>query len=256
VSDLAEAALRYAARGWPVFPCTPRAKMPCTPNGLKDATTSASQVAQWWAQQPEANVAIRTGQVSGLVVLDVDGDAGTEALRELERRHEPLPRTASVVTPRGGQHVYFAHPGSEIRNSAGTLGVGLDVRGDGGYVLAPPSVGSSGRRYEPDERSPLAPLPGWLLDRIRSANGPGKPTPASEWVALVRDGIADGQRNAQLTRLAGHLLRRYVDVDLTAELVALVNAHRCKPPLAAIELDRIIDSIAGRELRRRQGSGR
>lgn len=260
MSELAllDAALRYAAHGWPVFPCRPKAKMPITARGLNDATTEPAAIERWWRRWPDANVAVRTGAISRLVVLDIDGEEGAESLRALERDHGSLPRTASVVTPGGGQHFYFAHPGrGEIRNSARSVGPGLDIRADGGYVVAPPSVGSTARRYEPDERCALAALPQWLQERIAhdGEEGQRKPVAPSEWLAIVR-GVDDGTRNVQLTRLVGHLLRHYVDVDLVAGIAQLVNAHRCKPPLPAGEVDRIVDSIATRELRRRQGYSR
>lgn len=204
---------------------------------------------------PDANVAGRTGRASGLVILDVDGDEGIASLRDLERQHGPLPTTASVVTPRGGSHFFFAHPGGHVANSASTLGVGLDVRADGGYVLLPPSVGANGRRYEPDERCAAVPLPGWLGERLAvRENGAQPRTPTSVWVGIARDGLPEGQRNDGLARLAGLLLRR-LDVDLAAELVHLVNG-RCRPPLPPGDVDRIIDSIARRELQRRQGTRR
>lgn len=250
----AAAALRYARHGWPVFPCRPRGKTPCTAHGLKDATTDLGMVEGWWMTWPDANVAIRTGRSSGLLVLDVDGDDGAESLRTLEREHGELPATATVATPRGGQHYYFAHPGGEIRNSASALGARLDVRGDGGYVLAPPSVGANGHSYQPDQRAPIADAPGWLRDRLtppKSGCGTAAAAPVSEWLAIVRDGLVEGERNQGLTRLVGHLLRRYVDVDLAAELVHLVN-RRCRPPLDAAEVDRIVESVCGCELRPRR----
>ena len=136
-------------------------------------------------------------------------------------------------------------------NSAGLLGVGVDVRGEGGYVHAPPSVGANGRAYEPDERAPLADPPGWLLQRICEPQIGAQRTPASEWVGIVRDGLNSGERNFGLTRLTGHLLARDVDARLVSELVHLVNA-RCRPPLPAREVDRLVASICGRELRRRR----
>ncbi len=258
MSDLLEAALRYASQARPVFPCEPRGKQPLVGHGLLDATTALGVIERWWARWPDANVAIRTGGVSRLVVLDVDGQEGLESLRVLERHRGELPRTASVVTPRGGQHFYFVHPGtSEIPCSAGKLGVGLDVRADGGYVVAPPSVGSTTRRYEPDETSALAPLPPWLHERIAHEAGDRKPAaPAIEWLAIARDGVDEGARDVQLARLVGHLLRRYVDVDLVAEVAHLVNEHRFRPPLDRCEVDKVVDSIASREARRRRGGPR
>jgi len=250
-----DAALRYARRDHAVFPCEPFGKRPLTPHGLLDASSDPTVVKRWWQTWPDANIALPTGRESCLVVLDVDGDEGSESLRVLERTHEPLPQTASVVTPRAGQHFYFRHRGIEIRNSAGLLGRGLDVRADGGYVIAPPSIGRNGRRYEPDERAPLAQLPAWLLTQLSVTREASPRTPASEWVAIARHGLHQGERNQGLTRLTGHLLARDVDAHLVRELVLLVN-HRCKPPLTEDEVNRIVESIAGRELRKRNGTRR
>ena len=116
---------------------------------FKDAVTSDSGLIEgWWRSHRDANVGVATGRGSGLLVLDVDGDAGADALHALEREHGELPRTASVKTPGGGSHYYFRHPAEPIRGSAGKLGPGLDIRADDGYVIAPPSRGQNGRRYE------------------------------------------------------------------------------------------------------------
>jgi hypothetical protein len=142
---LLEAALAYAARGWLVFPCVPGTKRPATVRGFLEATTDAERIRQWWAKDPTANVAIRTGRESGIVVLDVDPQSGGfESLRALERAHERLPDTRSANTPRGGLHFYFLHPGVEVPSSVGKLAPGLDIKGDGGYVLAPPSRTADG----------------------------------------------------------------------------------------------------------------
>jgi putative DNA primase/helicase len=158
------AALGYAARGWRVFPChwpvedgcscTDPAcrqvgKHPLTTNGLKDATTDTALIQRWWSVNPNANVAIRTGAASGLWVLDADGAAGVEALARLQERTGQLPPTLVVETGGGGLHRYFAWPadGTPVRNATRVGGLPIDVRGEGGYVLAPPSRHASGRRY-------------------------------------------------------------------------------------------------------------
>lgn len=254
MNALKDAALRYAAVGWPVFPCESRGKRPRTQHGLLDASTDARTIEDWWRADGNANIGVVTGPRSGLLVLDVDAggdnDDGRETLRDLEQTHGDLPRTASVETPSGGQHYFFRYPTAiEVRNSAGLLGVGLDIRGEGGYVLAPPSQGRNGSRYEPDERAPLADPPAWLLKLLTRPENSVQAAPASEWLAIA-NGVAEGQRNTSLTRLVGHLLRRYVDVDLAAVIAHMVN-ERFRPPLPMSEVDRIVDSVAGLEARRR-----
>jgi hypothetical protein len=243
--------VRYAERGYPVFPTAP-SKRPLVAHGHYDATLDRAQIGAWWDRWSDAGVAIRTGAASGLLVLDVDGDAGHDALYHLERKHGALPRTASVRTPRGGAHLYFKHPGGTVGCSASRLGPGLDVRGDGGYVIAPPSSGANGRRYEPDEQAPTAPIPTWLEALLRRA-APDirrRREPVDTWLRIVR-GVAEGERNAALTRLVGHLLAHDVDIRLVAELALLVD-QRNDPPIGTCEVDRIVESIAGRELRRRR----
>lgn len=126
-------ALAYARQGLPVFPLLPNGKTPLTRHGFHDATTDESQIEQWWSQWPGANVGIATGNVSGLLVVDVDrhGEDGTAALRELN-----LPPTRTVKTPRDGYHLYFNYPeGVEVGRLIGVL-PGIDLLGDNGYVVA------------------------------------------------------------------------------------------------------------------------
>jgi Bifunctional DNA primase/polymerase, N-terminal/Primase C terminal 1 (PriCT-1) len=251
MTELLEAALRYAQRGWPVFPC--KDKRPLLTHGLLDATTDRATVERWWTRVwPAGQIAVRTGRESGLFVLDADPrHGGDDSLHELEREHGALPATATVKTPGGGPHYYFRHPGCEVRNSESKVAPGIDIRCDGGYVLAPPSMGQDDRRYEPDERAPLAAVPQWLLALIAESTSNREPAPASDWITIVRDGVGEGQRNAQLARVAGHLLARDVDARLVREITLLVARHRCRPPLEDSEADRIVESIAQRELAKR-----
>jgi hypothetical protein len=169
-------ALRYANHGWAVFPCheptltgcscrradcSSPAKHPRTARGLHDATTDPEAIARWWRHWPSANIAVRTGADSGLVVIDVDPEhGGLAAIADLQRRHGDLPLTPTVLTGSGGRHYWFAYPGLAIPNSAGRLGPGVDVRGDGGYVITPPSLHPSGS-YRWEATPSLAELPGW-----------------------------------------------------------------------------------------------
>src|SRR5215210_655013 len=163
---LLNAALAYASRGVPVFPCEPGGKRPLTYNGFWDASADPRRVEVWWRRWPGANIGVPTGGRSGLLVLDVDpGSGGPESLAALERAHGPLPKTARTRTGGGGMHVFFGYPaGEEVRNSAGRLGPGLDVGGEGGYVVVPPS--RTRGAYEWLDRAPLAD-PVWLLGCLR-----------------------------------------------------------------------------------------
>lgn len=179
-----DAALSYAANGWPVFPChgmhdggctchavgcSSPGKHPRIAGGLHSASTDPGQITRWWERAPASNIGLRTGIESGLVVLDIDpAHGGSRSIKALIDRHGDLSDMPRVRTGSGGWHLFFAHPGEPVRNSAGRLGPGLDVRGDGGYVIAPPSVHASGAHYRWEiEAGALPPMPDWLLELIK-----------------------------------------------------------------------------------------
>lgn len=223
--------------------------------GLKDATRRPEVIIRWWRARAW-NVGIATGGPA--IVLDVDPrHGGDESLAQLEAKHGALPITWRAFTGGGGEHVYLAPAaGMQIPNSANKIGPGLDIRGTGGYVVAPPSRHISGGEYawnvdgHPDE-VPLAPMPAWLVEACGAHAAPGGRTNIA---SLSGQEIVEGGRNATLTRLTGHLLRRYVDPRLALDLVAAFNEARCRPPLAPAEVLKIVESIAGRELRRRRAA--
>jgi hypothetical protein len=149
-----DAALDYAARGWRVIPVPNGEKFPRGfPNWQTAGTTDTATITTWWTTNPDHGVGILTGPESGIFVIDIDvadGKAGDDTLHDLEAIHGQLPATATVRTGSGGLHLYFTWPdGTDIRNSAsGALGPGIDVRGAGGFVVAPPSVHPNGHPYQ------------------------------------------------------------------------------------------------------------
>jgi Bifunctional DNA primase/polymerase, N-terminal len=171
-----EAALSYANHGVAVFPTNPLDKKPLTANGFNDATRDETQIREWWTKWPNAMVAAPTGAVSGMWVIDLDLDPGKKidgpaAFAQLIAQHGQIPQTLMSSTPRGGRHLFFAWDRSvEIRNSAGKIGPGIDVRGEGGYVCLPPSRNANGGvyRWDPDgdERAIRPPI--WLVELARS----------------------------------------------------------------------------------------
>ena len=178
------------------------------------------------------------------MVLDLDPRHGVDAsLQELERRHGPIYETVEARTGGGGRHLYFAHPGEILHNRVG-LAPGVDLRGDGGYVVASPSVHASGEPYR-WARSPdvcrLAPLPGWLSEasEVQSRRG----HPLTYWRRLLREGVGEGERNNTIASLAGHLLWHGVDPEVATELLLTWNATRCRPPLEPEEVVRTVASI-------------
>ena len=154
-----------AAQGWPVFPCT-KEKTPYTDKGFYDASNDERQIREWWGKWPDANIGVPTGKESGFFVLDIDLPDGRENIKKITDKYGPLPETLQARTGSGGTHFFFKHiPG--IKNSSSKIAPKIDVRGDGGYVLVPPSKNIRGS-YKWINDSPIEAAPGWLVDLILS----------------------------------------------------------------------------------------
>lgn len=164
---LLKAALAYAAHGWLVLPIVPRDKRPVTRNGCKDATVDPDIIKRWWWKRPNLNIGIATGGMSGILVVDLDGPEGRAWWHSWCKSHGVV-RTLWQHTGRkdGGVQLFFEHPDGHRPNRT-KVSPGVDVRGDGGYVLAPPSVHPSGKRYHWGERGlGVASVPPALLDAL------------------------------------------------------------------------------------------
>ena len=188
--------------------------------------------------------------MSGLFVIDVDDADAELELRKLEAQHSELPATVETITARG-RHLYFK-AGRLVRNSASKIAPGIDLRADGGYILAPPSIHPTGRRYawSVDSANAIAAAPDWLLQRV-AASTTNTPTPVAEWRSLVAGGVDEGSRDATVAKISGHLLRRFIDPHVVLDLMQVWNAARCRPPLPEADVLRIINSICAAEAKRR-----
>lgn len=263
---LQDAALDYAARGWPVFPVEPGGKRPLgrlAPHGLKDATTDPDAIRAWWAAEATANIGLPTGLAFD--VIDVDGPDALAALSNVPKDDEPIDGP-TVFTPRGW-HVYVAVTGRGNTTRLGGL-AGVDWRGKGGYVVAPPSVRDDGGTWswfadnDPDFGSdaPIRPAPAWVLDLFdrrteavaqevrvpkftdkKAASAYGRRAMECEVDRLLKTPV--GQRNDQLNR-AAHALGQLVAggvLDVGSVIEALVAAAR-RIGLGDVEIERTIDS--------------
>lgn len=246
-AQVLRAALAYAGKGIPVFPCKPGDKEPLTPHGFKDATTDPSKITAWLNRWPDANIGIPTGKRSGLLVLDVDHPAGVEVL---EVEHGELTATRTHSTGSGGMHYLYRYPkGEHFGNSSGDLPDGYDIRGEGGYIIAPPS--STTRPYEVLDRLPLVDAPEWLLEALRrphraagEAENPRSPAPIGVGPG---EPIREGQRNWSLYRYASALRGRGFDQAAILDELEKTNGKLCKPPLYAGEVEKIASSAAKHE---------
>lgn len=239
-----DAALRYVAKGWSVFPL--RGKHPLAemaPHGLLDAVSDAKTVKRWWGKAPDANIGLVTG--THFWALDVDlKSQGDETLESLELQNGKLPSTLQQETGTGGRHYLFALPPNlTIRNSAGTVGPGLDVRGVGGYIVAPPSVHpDTGRPYQWDGMGEcdeaILPAPEWLIAKIQARQS----APLS--AQPIPERIAEGGRNMLLFRRAASLRRAGWGTEEMIAALASINQSRCSPPLPDGEIVRIATSAS------------
>ena len=220
--------------------CPNPGKHPRTPKGHKDATTDERLIHEWWEKWPDAHVGVRTGIGSGIIVLDVDSPkGGDDSLAALEKEFGSLPATLEAATGGGGRHFVFKHPGGIIKNKTGFLR-GLDVRGDGGYIVAPPSNHVSGGAYEWVNQLPPAPPPAWLMDLILDSKPPVTKVDREPSPKL----IAEGERNTTLTSIAGRFRRVGLDEEGLYAKLETVNRRRCIPPLTPDELRVIAKSVA------------
>ncbi len=268
-----EYALELAGMGLPVHPlhtpvgggrcscgrksCGSVGKHPRTMSGVKDASTDPGQIKKWWSMWPDANIGFATGGSSRIVVLDVDcnhaaGKYGDESLNALEERHGPLPDTWLSLTGGGGLHYYFSYDGDGVKNDVEFL-PGLDVRTTGGYVVAPPSLHASGRRYEWEGAhepwgTPIAPLPDWLRDII--IRGKEGSTGHGERLEIPET-VAEGGRNRTMFRLAASLRARGLTEPAILAAIWEENQKRCAPPLDRKEIETICGSVG----RYKRGSG-
>lgn len=254
-----DSAIQYAKSGWHVLPCRPKMKTPLTNDGFKSATIDLEQIKTWWQRYPDANIAVRTGRVSNLLVLDIDckpGLSALDALIDLETEFEKVPTTIHQITGGGGYQFFF----SSLDDLPSRIGIrpNVDIKCSQGYVIVPPSIHPTGNKYEfeafhtPDLVS-LAPLPAWLRTLVLNSKTKDNNSQKSnsDWRDLTKQGARQGLRNASVASLVGHLLRKGIDPIVACELVQAWNS-RNTPPLPEHEILQTIDSIARLELDRRR----
>jgi P4 family phage/plasmid primase-like protien len=221
LTDMRVAALAYARFGFAIFPVSVD-KTPLTPHGFKDATTDEAQIERWWDEFPDAGIGLPTGAATGVVVLDEDPrHGGRESLEALVSRHGPLPQSPVARTGGGGRHFWFRHPGGAFPSLAG-FRPGLDTRGDGGYVVVPPSPHPSGTPYawiaDPSEAELRLPPP-WLLaemERRESAAG-------HRFEAGPGGRIPHGRHHEYIVQTAASLASRVAGIS-EADLLRSVSA--------------------------------
>ena len=256
------AALAYAEKlGWAVLPlhsvnaegtCTcgnPECdnsigKHPRTKNGHLEATKDLDQITRWWAKWPDANIGVRTGAESGIVVIDIDPrNDGDNSIEDMEKEIGKLPDTVVQQTGSGGRHLIFNHPGKEVKCSRSELGSGIDVKGDDGYIVVAPSSNANGPYVWELSSNPLdvkiADLPQRLEQKLVENNDHQHQKPA----ALIPEKIPEGERNSTLLSVAGSIRHRGCTADEILPSLMKLN-ERCQPPLPPTEVEQIAVSVS------------
>ncbi len=259
MDDILKAALKYAEMGLAVIPVNPKNKHPYKgTNGSKDASTDPEIIKQWWFKHPFADVAIVTGQASGLVVIDEDydeekGKDGIHEVHKWESENGELPPTWTALTGRGGYHLYYRIKDNDLlKNRAGILD-GVDVRGEGGYVIAPPSLHPNGKRYEWEyapEDCELAEADEIVRKFLSIEGGSdgdgGESSEAGTEVYSVPDKVKEGKRNTELFRMASSMWAKNHSKEAIIAAVLTENNLKCDPPLKESEVRYIIDEMTKR----------
>lgn len=244
-TDLQKAAMRYAQLGFAIFPLKWKAKVPLTTNGVKDASNDPAVIQGWWEKWPNANIGLATGTRNNLLVVDLDiddekGINGYESLREWEREHGELPDTWRSITGRGGYH-WIYRTSEHFANKVGLL-EGIDIRGDNGYIVAPPSLHPNGKAYEweqgPEDEEPIADV----NDMVRLLLQEGEKRTTAEKV-IVPEVIPEGKRNDTMFRIACSLQSKGLGDDAILAALMADNKTKCKPPLKESELKTIVDGV-------------
>lgn len=238
---LEKSALEYVRKGLEVFPLQPRGKKPCTQHGYLDATTDEKQIIAWWTRWPDANIGIAVGDKFVVIDLDVDEDRGINGyhtLLEWEREHGKLPETVMSLTGRGGYH-YLYRVDRPYKNAT-SIREGVDIRGEGGYIVAPPSIHPNGNRYEWEQEPGEFPIASAdeLVEKFLQGEKPEqKPERFSS-----PEVILEGERNATLFKMACSLQAKGFSESAIRAAVEAENIAKCHPPLGSREIDTIVKS--------------
>lgn len=237
MSRLGDAALAYLKQGRSVVPVAPGKKYPplLKWEPYQSKLPTEAEVAGWWEETPDANIALITGRISGISVIDFDGDEGKQSF--VHDLQGAVPKTLFHHTPRGAHVIVEYEP--DLKQTAGAL-PGVDIRNDGGYIIAPPSV-VNGKEYTVHKDRPIIPFAS-IPPVLNGRKPQPAPTDRPTWVAEALQGVSEPQRNDTAARLIGYFHKKGIPRDIIEAQMAAF-AERCAPPMSPIELRRTIDSV-------------
>ena len=256
MNKILEHAIRYAKLDWKMFAVNNRKKPVVNRSWIDECTTDLKELERLFGKNPHFGIGVATQQ-SNLFVVDCDvKNNGLQHLDELEDEHGKLPDTLVSQTGGGGKHVFFKRPEGGVKNSAGKIAPGIDVRCDNGYVLIPPSPHHSGGEYcwiddEPEDIQ-IAEAPEWILNLARgnqaevvpiNGNQP-RPLPQQGWRG--RSDVREGERHSSMVSFIGFLIQQGGKIERIIRKVNYTNQRHCIPPLPDDELQKMLTRLIAR----------
>lgn len=257
-NPILNAAIAYSQMlNWSIFPIQYSTKRPITQHGFKDATTDIEQIKEWWSLYPNAGIGAPTGKINNIIVCDIDiRNFGDLSLERLIDENEPFPHTVECLTGGGGNHYYFQYD-ERVNKSKLDDYPGIDIQGNGKYIILPPSTHGSGNKYHWEESSKpvintIEKMPEWLIELLirHTDGGTFKRKPTSEYVKILQ-GVSKGERNNSMMALIGHLLSRDIHPAESLEIIHAWNNSRVSPPLEEHVINRAFNNILKREAEKR-----
>jgi hypothetical protein len=249
MADILKAAQSYLAFGFSVIPLgLDKRPMLKSWRSFQKRMALPDQVDSWFEQWPDSGVGIVTGFLSRLVVVDLDSQKAINYVRDKIKHKPPTVKTGK------GYHLYYRYPvEKDIRNSVNQE-LGLDIRGDGGYVVAPPSIHPSGVRYAWSQRhiwnTQMPVLPEFLIEERRKEYQ-GNETDQPHWAVEELQGITEGGRNNACARLAGRYILKGLGMLEVLDIMTMWN-ERNKPPMPFEEVEQTVNSVWETHQRRAQ----
>lgn len=240
--------------------CKTPGKHPSINKGFYSATNKVEELQRLLKSRKYPNIGIRTGKISNLIALDIDPkNDGYESIKKLKAS---WPITPTSETGSGGEHRLFTYPINLIVKSTTDLLPGVDIRAEGGYIVAPPSLHVSGRRYSWDtnfnlDSVEIAPPPDWLIELIlKKQKQKQESSINTNWKDLTNKMVIEGGRNNHILKLCGHLIAKNVDVEVCFNLLSAINQTKCQPPLEADEILKILKFVASKHFERNRRYGK
>ncbi|MGZ9871792.1 bifunctional DNA primase/polymerase [Priestia endophytica] len=247
-----KAAIAYSQMlNWKLFPIHHKSKIPITKRGFYAATNDVEQITKWYTDNPKAGIGLPTGEVNNLIVLDIDPrNGGDVSLESLISEYGKLPGTVHCFTGGGGEHYYFNND-KRITKSKLDDYPGIDIQGNGKYVVLPPSTHPSGKKYEWEMSSkpvitPIADIPNFFLDLLQKKSQSITNKMTGRSYLNILKGVTNGARNDSMMSLIGYLLAKKIDYRIAYELVMLWNS-RNEPPLEAATVTTAFNNMLRKE---------